>query len=289
MDIRKKRLYISSDIEGVAGVVSGEHLMPGGFEYQQAREWMTAEVAVACEAAFEWGIDEVVVSDSHGNGQNLVLDDLSDNVQVIRSWPRPLGMMEGIQNGKYDAAIFLGHHCGASDISGVLAHTFHGGAITEVRLNGQVASETVFNAAIAAHYRVPVIMVSGDDAYVEHAEHVLFEAPWSLQSATVEGVVSKWAASYTSARMLKPALVQQRIAETISVALDRLPEFQVVPISTPITLDVCCIQTKAVELLDYLPNVKRLDAHTLRFVGEDIIEVSKFLIFICFSGALTLK
>jgi D-amino peptidase len=147
----QKRLYISADIEGTAGVVSGDQCMPGQFEYEKAREWMTAEVIAACEAAFNSGIDEVVVSDSHGNGQNLLLDKMPDNVQVVRSWPRPLCMMEGIDLGNYVGAMLIGYHSGASDMRGVLAHTLHGGAIAEVRLIGNVASETVISAATAAH------------------------------------------------------------------------------------------------------------------------------------------
>ena len=76
----KKRLYISADIEGTAGVVSGDQTMPGKFEYEKAREWMTAEVIAACNAAFSSGIDEAVVSDSHGNGQNLLLDKMRASV-----------------------------------------------------------------------------------------------------------------------------------------------------------------------------------------------------------------
>ena len=102
-----KRLYISADIEGIAGVVSTEHMTPAGFEYQQAREWYTAEVNAACEAAFNNGIDEIVMSDSHGNGQSLLIDKLPDNVQLVRSWPRPLCMMEGVQEGKFVGEISI--------------------------------------------------------------------------------------------------------------------------------------------------------------------------------------
>ena len=203
------RLYISADIEGVAAVVSGEHMNPKGFEYQQARQWMTAEVNAACEAALDNGIDEIVVSDSHGNGQSLLLDDLPDQVQVVRSWPRPLCMMQGIEEGNYVGAMLLGYHSGASDLHGVLAHTLHGGAITEVRLNGQVASETVISAATAAHFGVPTLLVSGDDAYIDHAQSVL---------PGVEGVITKWNHSFTSARMLKPAVAQARIGEAVQRA-----------------------------------------------------------------------
>ena len=285
----KKRLYISADIEGICGVVSTEHLMPGGFEYQQAREWMTAEVVAVCEAAFEQGIDEVVVSDSHGNGQNILLDQLPANVELVRSWPRPLGMMEGIQHGDYVGAVLLGYHTGASDLTGVLAHTLHGGAITEVCLNGQAASETVISAAIAAHYGVPVIMVSGDDAYTKHACEVLSTAEWNINRAAPEAVMTKWALSFTSACMLSPKQVQTELALRLKTALSRLLEFELRPLSGQVQLDIRCIKRQAVELLSYLPMIERIDAHTIRFQGKDMIEVSRLLIFVCFSGALTPK
>ena len=274
----KKRLYISADIEGVAGVATMEHLTPKGFEYNQAREWMTAEVVAAADAAFDSGIDEIVVSDSHGNGQSLLLEKLPDNMQVVRSWPRPLSMMEGVDVGDYVGAMLIGYHSGASDMRGVLAHTLHGGAISEVRLNGQVASETVISAATAAHFGVPVIMVSGCDAYIEHAQSVL---------EGVEGVVTKWSISRTSARMLKPSLAQAAIGEGVKAALSRLDSFSPKPIAGPIETDIVCTNRTAPELFAYLPNVERIDAHTIRFVGKDMVEVSKFLQFAAFSGALT--
>ena len=274
----KKRLYISADIEGTGGVVSGEHTTPAGFEYHQAREWMTAEVNAAADAAFACGIDEIVVSDSHGNGQSLLLEKLPDNMQVVRSWPRPLCMMEGVDVGEYVGAMLIGYHSGVSDMRGVLAHTLHGGAISEVRLNGKVASETVISAATAAHFGVPLILVSGCDAYIEHAESVL---------EGVEGVVTKWAYSATSARMLKPSLAQKAIGEGVTAALSRLDSFSVNRLPDNIETEIVCKNRRAAELFAYLPNVDRINADTIRFVGKDMVEVSKFLQFAISSGALT--
>ena len=97
--MKHHRLYISADIEGTVGVTSTEQTGPAGFEYAQAREWMTNEVIAACEAAFENGITEIVVSDSHGNAQNILPDKLPAGVKLVRSWPRPLCMMQGIELG----------------------------------------------------------------------------------------------------------------------------------------------------------------------------------------------
>ena len=104
-----KKIFISADLEGVVGAVTGEQLGPGGFEYNRFREFMTAEVNAAIEAAKSAGATEILVADSHGNGQNLLIEKLPKDVKLIRSWPRPLGMMEGIDSS-FDGVIFTGYH-----------------------------------------------------------------------------------------------------------------------------------------------------------------------------------
>jgi D-amino peptidase len=271
------RLYISADIEGVAGVVSREQIIPEGFEYQQAREWMTNEVIAACEAAFECGIKEIIISDSHGNGQNLLLDKLPPNVQLVRSWPRPLCMMEGIEQGQFDGALLLGYHPGATDPRGVLSHTLSGAGIKEVKLNGKIASETVISAATAAHFNVPVIMVSGDDAYAEHAHSVVGD----VETATV-----KWACSTTSTRTLLPQNACELISQSVKQALGRLDDFKPYAIETPVVVDVDCTSRKASELLAYLPMFKRTSATGIQFESKDMIEVSQALMFLIACGVL---
>ncbi|MGD2068673.1 MAG: M55 family metallopeptidase, partial [Gemmatimonadota bacterium] len=163
---RELAVYISADMEGVTGVVTSEQLGPGGFEYALFRELLTEEVLTAIDAAREMGATRIVVSDSHGNGQNLLIDRLPEDVPVIRSWPRPLMMMEGVQDG-FDAALFVGYHASTTNPRGVRAHTMSSANLTAVRLNGTPMSEAGVNAAIAGHFGVPVVMISGDDAIVE--------------------------------------------------------------------------------------------------------------------------
>ncbi|MED5462356.1 MAG: M55 family metallopeptidase, partial [Pseudomonadota bacterium] len=45
------KIYISADMEGVVGAVTGEQLAPGGFEYERFRQFMTNEVNAAIDAA----------------------------------------------------------------------------------------------------------------------------------------------------------------------------------------------------------------------------------------------
>jgi D-amino peptidase len=263
------KIYISADMEGVVGAVTDAQLGPEGFEYERFREFMTAEVNAAIDAAREAGATEILVSDSHGNGQNLLLEKLPDDVMVVRSWPRPLAMMEGIDE-TFDGAIFLGYHTSTTNTRGVRAHTVSSANLTAVRLNGIAVPEAGFNAAIAGHFGVPVIMISGDDAIVEEARSFLGE---------VEGAVVKWALSFHSARTLTPEAGYEVIRGKVKAAIGRIGDFEPYRLAPPIELEVSLKHYRPVELLGYLPMVERVDSHTVRFVGKDMVEVSKFLEF----------
>ena len=75
-----KKIFISADLEGVVGAVTGEQLGPGGFEYNRFREFMTDEVNAAIKAAKDAGATEILVADSHGNGQNLLSEILPKDI-----------------------------------------------------------------------------------------------------------------------------------------------------------------------------------------------------------------
>jgi len=267
---KKMKIYISADMEGVAGVVTGEQLGPAGFEYARFREFMTLEVLTAVEVALALGATEVMVSDSHGNGQNLLIERLPKNVTVVRSWPRPLMMMQGIDSS-FDAAIFIGYHSGTTNPEGVRAHTISSARLADVRLNGASVPEAGVNAAIAGHFGVPVIMVSGDDAAVKETQALLGD---------VEGAVVKWAYGFHSARTMTPEAARDLIREKVQRAVGRIRDFKPYKMKAPVTLDVRFKNYRPSEVLAYLSAVERTDAHSIRFVGRDIVEVSKFLEFI---------
>lgn len=264
------KIYISADMEGVVGAVTGEQLGPGGFEYQRTREFMTAEVNAAIDAAKAAGATEFVISDSHGNGQNLLIDKLPDDVTIIRSWPRELSMMAGIDE-TFDGVIFIGYHASTANTRGVRAHTMSSANITSLRLNGMEMTEGSMAAAAAGHYGVPVIMVSGDDVAVAENQVLIGD---------IEGAVVKWAKGFHSAETLTPEAGYEVIRTRTMSAINRIEEFQPYILSTPIELELTLKNYTPVELLGYLPNVERINSHTIRFTGEDIIEVSNFLTFV---------
>jgi D-amino peptidase len=264
------RIYISADIEGIAGVVTREHTRPEGFEYQSARIWMTDSVAAAANAAFESGASEVVISDSHGNAQNLLLDRLPRAVQVVRSWPRPLSMMQGVEVGDYAGALFIGYHAGATNPDGILAHTFRSASLREVRVNGVSAPESLINAAIAGHFDTPVLLVSGDDVCIKETTALMPE---------IEAVTVKWAHSRLSARTLTPEASYDLIAEGVKRAIARRTGISPYRIAGPITLELSFLYRQPVEYLAMLKGIERLDAFTIRYVADDILDLQRFMVF----------
>ena len=267
--VKKIKIYISADLEGVVGVVTGDQLGPQGFEYSRFREFMTQEVNTAIEAAFAAGADEIVVSDSHGNGESLLIEKLPKNVTLVRSWPRPLAMMQGIDE-TFSGAIFIGYHAATTNTEGVRAHTISSRNLADVRLNGISMPEAGINAAIAGHFNVPIIMISGDDAAVKEAQALL---------GNIEGAVVKWNYGFHSARTLMPDAANDVIREKVKNAIGRLKDFKPYKLSTPIQLDVRFKNYLPAEVLSYLSIVKRTDAHSIRFEGKDMIETSKFIEF----------
>jgi D-amino peptidase len=261
------RIYISADMEGVVGAVTGEQLGPGGFEYERFRQFMTDEVNAAIDAARAAGATEFLVSDSHGNGQNLLIEQLPDDVMIVRSWPRPLGMMEGIDE-TFDGVIFIGYHASTANTRGVRAHTMSSANITGLRLNGIEMTEGSMNAAIAGHFGVPVILVSGDDAAVAENQVIIGD---------IEGAVVKWAKGFHSAQTLTPEAAYEVIRTRTASAISRIGDFQPYVLDTPIELELSLKHYMPVETLSYLPNVEKVNSHTIRFIGEDMIEISKFL------------
>ena len=261
------RIYISADMEGVVGAVTGEQLGPGGFEYQRFRQFMTNEVNAAIDAARAAGATEFLISDSHGNGQNLLIEQLPDDVMVVRSWPRPLGMMEGIDDS-FDGVIFIGYHASTANTRGVRAHTMSSASITGLRLNGIEMTEGSMNAAIAGHFGVPVILVTGDDAAVAENQVIIGD---------IEGAIVKWANGFHSATTMTPEAAYEEIRTRTASAISRIGDFAPYVLETPIELELSLKNYMPIETLSYLPNVEKVNSHTIRFVGQDMIEISKFL------------
>ena len=262
-----KKIFISADLEGVVGAVTSEQLGPNGFEYNRFREFMTAEVNAAINAARAAGATEILIADSHGNGQNLLIEKLPKDVKLIRSWPRPLGMMEGIDSS-FDGVIFTGYHASTDNMEGVRAHTFSSASFTSIKVNGKVMTEGSWNAAVAGEFGVPVIMVAGDDTAVNEVKALIGNA---------EGAIVKESISFHSAKSLHPEAAYDLITKKTSYAVKNIKKYKPYKIKGPVTVSVSFKHYQPSQILAYLPMFKRTDSHTIEFKAKNMVEASHIM------------
>lgn len=267
---QRVKVFISADMEGVAGAVSPDQLGPTGFEYQRFREFMTAEVNAAIEGARAAGATDIVVADSHGNMQNLLIDRLPADVTVIRGSGRPLGMIHGIDS-TFHAIVFIGYHSATTNMEGVRAHTFASARYTAVELNGVPLAESGYNAALAGHFGVPVVAISGDNAAVRELQAIV---------PNVAGAVVKEAIGFHAAATRTPEAAQALIRDAVRDGVRRRAEIRPYRVPAPYQLDLTFKNYRAAEVLAYLPIVERPTAHSIRYRADGIIDVARFLAFV---------
>ena len=264
---RPRKIFISVDMEGITGVVQPAQLGPEGFEYQRAREWMTAEVNAAIAGIRDAGPAEIVVCDSHGNGQSVLIDRLPEDVRIVRGFPRPMEMMQGIDES-FAAAVFIGYHASEWTANAVRGHTISSARLLGVRLNGTEVSEGMYNAALAGQFGLPVAFVSGDRLAVTQLQQV---AP------AAEGAIVKEPYGYHSALTVTPARGQAMIREGLKRAMARLGSGQPYRLAAPIALEVGFKLTLDAERAAFVPGLTRSDAHSVKGSFRDMTEITKLL------------
>jgi D-amino peptidase len=264
------RIFISVDMEGIAGVVTDEQLGKEGFEYARFRDLMTEEANAAIAAARAAGAGEIVVADSHGSMQNLLVEKLPADVQVVRGSPRPLGMMQGLDD-TFDGVIFVGYHASTANPEGVRAHTFSSANLADLKLNGVSVTEGAINAALAGHFGVPVLAVSGDEAAVQEVAALV---------TGVETAPVKWSYGFHAARTLSPAAAREAIAGAVKRGMERRDAIEPHRLATPVEMEIRFKSYRPAEILAWLPGVRRADAHAVRYTAADVVEAYRFLGFV---------
>lgn len=261
---RGLKVYISADMEGITGMVSGSQVSSSGRDYSLGRELMIAETNTAIAAAFDAGATEVVVNDSHGSQTNLLPTKLDPRAVLITGAPKPLGMMQGIDD-TFDAVIFIGYHARASTVDGVMDHTYSG-QLKSVRLNRHEVGEYGLNGSLAGHFGVPVVLISGDRAVVEQARELI---------PGIEGVIVKEAIGVSAARTLHPEEARKRIAVGVKNALARRNEIQPVRLSEPVVLEVELARTSQADSAMLVPGMERVSGRVVRYSAPNMVVAYK--------------
>lgn len=259
------RVYMSVDMEGVAGVVHEDQTDPvdprHAGEYNRFRRLMTGEANAAIEGAVTAGARTVVVNDSHWLMRNLLAEELLPAAELLSGGPKLRSMVEGIEEG-FDAALFIGYHARAGTRNAVIDHTY-ASRVHEAKLNGRPVGELALNAALAGTYGVPVALVSGDQALAAEAHDLL--------GGSVETVIVKHAVGRFAARSVHPTEACRRIREGTMAALRR-PHVPL-KLSSPIRLEVEFALTQMADMAELVPGAIRSDGRTLEYTHDDYREV----------------
>lgn len=166
------KVFVSVDMEGLAGVVTAGDVTSTGPDYAHFRGIMAAETNAAIEGAIRAGATDVLVRDSHGSKENLLPGDVDPRARLLRGLSSgPKNMMEGIDS-TFAAVVFVGYHAKAGTPDGILAHTSTGNVV-DISINGVSLPEGGYNALVAGLYGVPVVFVAGDKAVVEQVRGLL--------------------------------------------------------------------------------------------------------------------
>ena len=260
------RVYISVDMEGIAGVVHESQTDPTtpafAAEYARFRRLMTAEANAAVEGALAAGATRVLVNDSHWFMRNLLAEELHQTAELVSGDPKPRSMVQGIdQQGGFDAALFIGYHARAGTRNAILDHTY-ADRIHDVRLNGKPVGELGLNAGVAGVHGVPVALVSGDSALAAEAKDLLGD---------VATVIVKEAVSRHAAKSVAPAVACRMIREEVARALKR--SHAPFTLRAPVTLEVDFAMTIHADMAELCPGATRTAGRTVAFTHQDYGEV----------------
>lgn len=253
------KVFVSSDMEGTAGIVDWEQVRPGSPAYPESVELLLAEVNAAIEGAMGAGATEVLVNDSHGRMANLPPARLAGRARYLAGRFKPLYMMQGLDAG-FDAAMFVSYHGSMSARGSTLSHTYYPGAFAEVTLNGSVVGEAGINCLAAQAHGVPVVLVTGDDTTAAEIRSV---SP-GTRAAVVKHSVTRFAAE-----SLHPADACELIRAEAGTAIAELGTARPPAIDLPATLGVVCHTSDYADLAARVAGVTRTGDLTVEITAAD--------------------
>lgn len=269
------KVLISADMEGTCGVANINQVLASGRgtlygmqdspEYEWARRLMAEEINAAVEGALEGGATEVLVNEGHGGACNLLPETLHVEAKLISGAFKPLGQVQGVDRG-VAAVILTGYHASAGTVGGVLAHTFSL-TVEGIRLNGQPVGECGVSAAIAGHFDVPVVMVSGDDKINREARELL--------GSEVIGVIVKEGIRATSAVHLHPEKARAAIKDGARRAVAAAKDIPPYRVRRPVQVELDLSKVTLADMAENVPGIERIGNKTVAFTSSDMLQVCK--------------
>lgn len=252
------RIFISADMEGITGLVSwAQCSRPSGnvYDFGFARRMISHDVNAAIRGARAAGASEVVVKDSHGTSKNLLIEDIEPGASLISGTGFGMtdGMMQGVGDGAFDAAVLVGYHAKAGTARGVMEHTYTGG-VHRVFLGGREVGEMGLSMGVAAHYGVPTVAVTSDDAGVAEARDLV---P-SIATASVKTGLGRY-----SGRLLHPSETAPLIEAAVRRGVEARESMALVDYPAPLTMAIEFNRSEEADLCERFPGMRRKNGFTV--------------------------
>ncbi len=256
--MQNKKVFISFDFEGIAGVTSWEEVNNN----QRFNEVATQQLNFFLQGFYESNPHgKVVIADSHSTGHNIIWENLIGNTELISGFPRNNYMVEGL-DASFDSIVFFGYHAPIG-YRGVMDHTYSSSSIYSMKINGIVVDEAYINALFASYYNVPLKFVYGDDVIVNRIKSKLSMKICTLAS---KKAISRYAAQSKAFEIIKDSLIEYgRIFSDTEGYLCSLQKSY--------TCEIQFVSTNTAYVILNLPNIEKIDDRNIRFLATSPIEI----------------
>jgi len=270
------KILIAADMEGITGVTNWDQVDPNHSEYPRFRRLMTGDVNAAIRGVCEAGTAEILVTDGHDRGTNILLEELDQRAHLICGDNTPLAMIQGVDQG-VDGVIFVGYHARAGSQNGILDHTWSSRRVANLWLNDILVGEYGLNAAVAGHFNVPILMLTGDQTACAQASELL---------GNIETVVIKTALSRMAAECLPPEESHELIRNAASRAVKRLNAGDAQKpfvINAPVRVTIDFNTSDQADQAAIFPGSERIDGRRLTVTTRDMLDA-----YLAFQAAVAL-
>jgi len=248
------KVYISVDMEGIAGVLTKEQQTRGTPEYNEACRLLSQEVYSVVDGLVDAGVDEVYVYDAHSMGFNILYDYMHPKARYIIGYSHP-SVRFPFLDSSFDFIILQGYHAMAGTEGAVLDHTYSSAHIQNVYLNGVKAGEIYIDALVASELEVPVAMVTGDDKAVKEALEFL---PW------VKTYETKKAIARHCALITPPSVVREELKKLAGQLVKEKDSFKLLDIPKEVVIRYEATMTSDIDTFNIKnPGLIRADGKTV--------------------------
>jgi D-amino peptidase len=178
-------------------------------------------------------------------------------------------MMGGLDQEDYDAVAFTGYHSEAVSSGNPLSHTMTT-SVQRVTLNGDLCSEFLINAYMAAYRNIPIVFLSGDEALCRYAK------------ALIPGITTVVAKTGHGSAVISrhPEVGREEIFKGMKAALSREDLSDcILPLPDHFVITVEYNDWNKAHSYSFYPGAVAVDAKTVRFESDDYFEVMRFMHF----------